>query len=71
MLRAICNYVRGCWCKNDFEMLAEVRTHDPLGGTSTHQTYRLVFVIPENKMPVNVRWWKWRLGLRTRSGKKS
>lgn len=40
VFRILCNYLRGCWCKHDFELLAEVRTHDTLGGTSTHQTFR-------------------------------
>jgi hypothetical protein len=40
MLRRICNYFRGCWCKHEFELLAQVTEHDVLMGTSHHNTYR-------------------------------
>nr|DAO07683.1 MAG TPA: optinuerin [Caudoviricetes sp.] len=40
MIRRICNYFRGCWCKHEFELLAQVTEHDVLMGTSHHNTYR-------------------------------
>lgn len=40
MLRAICNYLRGCWCKHDFELLAKVEVQNELGEISHRNTYR-------------------------------
>lgn len=40
MLRKICNYFRECWCKHEFELLAQVTVDELLLGTSCHNTYR-------------------------------
>ena len=31
-MRAIINYIRSCFCKHDFELLAKVTTKDPFYG---------------------------------------
>jgi len=41
MIRAICNYFRGCTCKHEFQLLAKVNVKDSFfGDESTHYTYR-------------------------------
>lgn len=44
MIRFICNYLRGCFCKHDFELIAQVKLADYFHGEKvvygTRNTYR-------------------------------
>lgn len=40
MFRFICNYMRQCACKHEFEYLTQVTTHSDFGEVTHHQTYR-------------------------------